>query len=63
VLTRLDDLHEAGTGVVVITHDLRDLLERADRLLAMSDGSLVADTTPADLSPLRDVDVRVPDGR
>lgn len=63
VLTRLDDLHEAGTGVVVVTHDLRDLLERADRLLAMSNGSLVADTTPADLSPLRDVDVRIPDRR
>lgn len=63
VLTRLDDLHEAGTGIIVVTHDLRDLLERADRLLAMSNGGLVADTTPTDLSPLRDVDVRVPDGR
>ena len=62
VLARLDSLRAEGTGIVVVTHDLRDLLGRADRLLAMRAGDLVADVTPVgpdpDLDP--DIDVRLP---
>ncbi|WP_435334792.1 energy-coupling factor ABC transporter ATP-binding protein [Haloarchaeobius sp. TZWWS8] len=46
VLDRLDELHEAGTSVVIVTHDLRDLLGRADRVVAMSDGRIVVDGVP-----------------
>jgi biotin transport system ATP-binding protein len=61
VLAHLDDLHEAGTGIVVVTHDLRDLLDRAERLLAMRDGALVVDASPENAATaLADVDVRVP---
>jgi biotin transport system ATP-binding protein len=61
VLARLEALHADGTGIVVVTHDLRDLLGRADRLLGMQNGRLVADVSPADAeSALAELDVRVP---
>ena len=63
VLAQLDSLRQDGTGVVVVTHDLRDLTARADRLLGMCDGRLVLDGAPdAVLEDLRDIDVRVPAG-
>jgi biotin transport system ATP-binding protein len=43
VLARLDAIHADGTTVVVVTHDLRDLADRADRVLALADGQVVAD--------------------
>ncbi|WP_435362731.1 energy-coupling factor ABC transporter ATP-binding protein [Haloarchaeobius sp. DYHT-AS-18] len=46
VLARLDDLHADGTSIVVVTHDLRDLLDRADRVVALSDGHVVVDGSP-----------------
>jgi len=52
LLSRLDALHEAGTSVVVVTHDLRDLRERADRIVALSEGDVAADASPADIGEL-----------
>jgi len=46
LLDRLDTLHEAGTSIVVVTHDLRDLRSRADRVVALEDGEIVADGSP-----------------
>ena len=43
VLSRLDALNDDGTAVVVVTHDLRGLASRADRVIALSDGRVVAD--------------------
>ncbi|WP_435344404.1 energy-coupling factor ABC transporter ATP-binding protein [Haloarchaeobius sp. HRN-SO-5] len=61
VLAHLDDLHEAGTSVVVVTHDLRDLLDRADRVVALSSGRVVADGPPGAVRPdLSDLGVDVP---
>lgn len=61
LLAHLDRLHADGTAVLVVTHDLRDLLDRADRLYAMDEGSLVADVPPTEASSaLEGVPVRVP---
>ena len=63
VLSRLDALNDDGTAVVVVTHDLRDLADRADRVVALSDGRVVAD---GPLHEVRDrlsgVDVDLPGG-
>ncbi|MFB6184361.1 MAG: energy-coupling factor ABC transporter ATP-binding protein [Haloarculaceae archaeon] len=61
VLAHLDDLAADGTGVTVVTHDLRDLHERADRVVGLSDGRVVLDCDPAAaLDRLSDLDVRDP---
>ncbi len=59
ILERIDDLSADGTGVVVVTHDLRDVLDRADRVVALADGRVVLDDDPdAVVDRLADVDVR-----
>ncbi|MFB6134997.1 MAG: energy-coupling factor ABC transporter ATP-binding protein [Halanaeroarchaeum sp.] len=61
VLARLDDLAANGTGVVVVTHDLRGLLERADRLVVLRDGAVAMDGEPASVADRLDrVDVPFP---
>jgi biotin transport system ATP-binding protein len=46
VLDRLGALHTDGTGVVVVTHDLRDLLDLAERVVVMNDGRVALDAAP-----------------
>ncbi|GGN05680.1 energy-coupling factor ABC transporter ATP-binding protein [Halarchaeum nitratireducens] len=46
VLERLCALHAAGTSVVVVTHDLRDVLAPADRLVVLSGGAVVVNDAP-----------------
>ena len=59
ILERLDRLSADGTGIVVVTHDLRDLIDRADRLVALAAGRIVLDGDPEAVTPsLADVDVR-----
>ena len=61
VLGRLRDLSASGTGIVVVTHDLRDVLDPAGRVVAMADGHVVVDATPSEaVSSLSAHDVRVP---
>ncbi|MWV38305.1 ABC transporter ATP-binding protein [Natrialba sp. INN-245] len=61
VLSRLESLSADGTGVVLATHDLRDVLSLADRVIAMDDGRLVADDPPERARDrLENVAVRVP---
>ncbi|MDL5362979.1 energy-coupling factor ABC transporter ATP-binding protein [Halalkalicoccus sp. NIPERK01] len=54
VLDRLEALSATGTGVIVVTHDLRDVLALADRLVVLSAGRMVRDGDPesVDLSGL-----------
>ncbi len=62
VLEHLDDLHANGTGILVVTHDLRDVLSRADRVLGLRDGQVAVDTGPvAARDRLPDLGVRVPE--
>lgn len=59
VLQRLDELAAAGTSIVVVTHDLRDLLERADRVIALSGGGIAFDEPPESArESLADADIR-----
>lgn len=44
--------HERGTTTVMVTHDNR-ILERADRIVTLEDGRIVADQLSAPLAPAR----------
>ena len=62
VLDRLRALSASGTGVVIVTHDLRDVLGLADRVLAMADGRVAVDGAPGDVvDSLAGYDIRVPE--
>jgi biotin transport system ATP-binding protein len=61
VLDRLRELHADGTGIVVVTHDLRDVLGLADRVVALSGGRIAVDASPdRAVEELAGLDVRVP---
>ena len=63
VCSHLETLSATGTGVIVATHDLRDVVELADRLVALRDGQIAADGPPEALvSELETFDVRIPGG-
>ena len=62
VLDRLSDLAASGTGIVVVTHDLRDVLGLADRVIAMAEGRVVVDAPPDEAAAsLPEYGVQVPD--
>jgi biotin transport system ATP-binding protein len=61
VLDRLRALHEGGTSLVVVTHDLRDIWGLADRVVAMRDGEIALQGAPEEVrDALLDVGVRPP---
>ncbi|SEW17411.1 energy-coupling factor ABC transporter ATP-binding protein [Halobacterium jilantaiense] len=61
VLDRLRALSERGTSLVVVTHDLRDVWELADSVVAMRDGEVALRGTPDEvLDGLPGVGVRPP---
>lgn len=45
----VEQLSQTGKTIVMITHDMHLMLEYSDRVLVMSEGQLVADTTPIEL--------------
>ncbi|WP_247002145.1 energy-coupling factor ABC transporter ATP-binding protein [Halosolutus gelatinilyticus] len=64
VLDRLEALSADGTGILLATHDLRDVLPLADRVIAMRDGRVAVDDPPAAaLDRLGDLSVRIPRAR
>ncbi|MFC7231394.1 energy-coupling factor ABC transporter ATP-binding protein [Saliphagus sp. GCM10025308] len=48
VLERLVALSQQETGIVLATHDLRDVLALADRVIVMRNGAIAIDKPPAD---------------
>jgi ABC-type cobalt transport system, ATPase component len=61
VLGHLDDRYADGMSIVVVTHDLRDLLGRADRVVGMQAGRITFDRPPAAARErLAEIDVREP---
>lgn len=63
VLGHLDDLAAGGVGIVIVTHDLRDLRSRADRVIGLQGGEISFDLPPETAQKrLPEIDVRVPDG-
>jgi len=61
VLDRLRALRAAGTSVIVVTHDLRDVLGLADRVVGLSAGRVAVDAAPREAAEkLPELDVRVP---
>jgi biotin transport system ATP-binding protein len=62
VVERLRALRREGTGVVVVTHDLRDVFGVADRVVGLADGRVAIDAPPAEAAAaLPGLDVRVPE--
>ncbi len=51
VLERLDALSAGGTSIVIVTHDLRELSERADRIVVLSDGRIALSDTLDNATP------------
>ncbi|MCZ2203618.1 MacB family efflux pump subunit [Bartonella sp. A05] len=43
VLRILDELHQEGRTIIIVTHDMK-VAERAERIIEISDGKVVADT-------------------
>ncbi|PGF16848.1 ABC transporter ATP-binding protein [Natrinema sp. CBA1119] len=61
VLERLESLSADGTGVLLATHDLRDVCGLADRIIAMQDGRVAVDGPPvAALAEFQGLEIRVP---
>ncbi|RRJ31543.1 energy-coupling factor ABC transporter ATP-binding protein [Halocatena pleomorpha] len=60
VLERLEALSTEGMGIVVVTHDLRELCDLADRLLVMSDGQIIHDGPPVSVLDQLSGEVYVP---
>lgn len=54
VLERLDALSAEGTSVVIVTHDLRGLAGRLDRVVGLSTGRVALDSTPEAAEPKLD---------
>ena len=61
VVERLRALKKGGTGIVLVTHDLRDAFDLADRIVALADGRVAVDASPADARErLPELGIRVP---
>ncbi|MFH5799439.1 energy-coupling factor ABC transporter ATP-binding protein [Haladaptatus sp. CMAA 1911] len=48
VVSHLETLSEEGTGIIVVTHDVRDVWSLADRTIALRDGEIAVDGSPGE---------------
>ena len=58
VLERLESLHDEGRSIVVVTHDLRDVIALADRVVVLNEGRVALETTDPDPDRLTELGVR-----
>ena len=49
IMNFLDELHQKGHTIVMITHDMQLMLDYSDRAVVVMDGQVLADLTPAEL--------------
>ena len=49
IMDFLDELHQKGHTIVMITHDMQLMLDYSDRAVVVKDGQVLADLTPAEL--------------
>ena len=49
IMDFLDELHQKGHTIVMITHDMQLMLDYSDRAVLVMDGQVLADLTPAEL--------------
>lgn len=62
VLEHLKTLHEDGTSIVVVTHDIRDIFSHAERIIGLDDGVIAVEgKTDAVINSLERINVRVPE--
>ncbi len=50
VLKILEELHREGKTIIIVTHD-RNVAARAERIIEISDGEIISDTTRAPVEP------------
>jgi biotin transport system ATP-binding protein len=60
VLDHLRDLHAAGTGLVIVTHDPAQVLDLADRVVGLADGRVTYDEPPATARSRLETGTRAP---
>ncbi len=61
ILRYLEQVNDEGTAIILATHDLRDLLTVADRVVGLDAGRIAIDAPPEAAIPmLEDLGVRVP---
>lgn len=61
VVERLAGLKSDGTSVIVVTHDLRDVWELTDRVIALRGGEIVVDAAPEEAPErLADLGIKIP---
>ena len=49
IMDFLDELHQKGHTIVMITHDMQLMLDYSDRAVVVMDGQVLADLTPAEI--------------
>ena len=49
IMDFLDELHQKGHTIIMITHDMQLMLDYSDRAVVVMDGQILADLTPAEL--------------
>ena len=49
IMDFLDELHQKGHTIIMITHDMQLMLDYSDRAIVVTDGQILADLTPAEL--------------
>lgn len=55
IMDFLDELHQKGHTIIMITHDMQLMLDYSDRAIVVTDGQILADLTPAELLTQPDI--------